>query len=401
MMGAEEMRELETSIKENGFKADEPIVLLDGKILDGRNRWKACETVGVKPVTRVFGEDLGADPLSYVLRKNLHRRHLNDSQRAMIAGRLANMRQGARTDKEPRVNSREVGKADAAKQLGVGTSAVEAARKVISKAAPELVRAVDQGRVAVSAAKAIVTLPRRDQVAIANEKDDRERRRMVAAAKDAAKREWAQTPTAPAFDPEAAIERVMEVIRREERSWPDDVSREPLMQALRLHVAYLERGMQAQPRQEHTPRDAAPTSAPAATEQHQKATPSDRETEEKLQAVKRALPLQQQQEIVIYGERVWPQPRPDNTYEQMCAAAWAFRDLANWVEPGASPTSKAISIRRTTRWLGEWLQGMAPATPEAQAVVRQVRGYLALLQRFAFCLESEPEGECRYPFSPK
>ncbi len=45
---------------------------------------------------------------NFILSKNLYRRHLTTSQRAMTAGRLANMKSGSRTDLGPNANLREV-----------------------------------------------------------------------------------------------------------------------------------------------------------------------------------------------------------------------------------------------------------------------------------------------------
>jgi ParB-like chromosome segregation protein Spo0J len=78
-------------------------VILDqhGLVVDGRNRLAACERAGLEPVTevRTFPDDRAV--LAFIVSANLHRRHLSETQRAMIAARIATMKSGARTDLGP------------------------------------------------------------------------------------------------------------------------------------------------------------------------------------------------------------------------------------------------------------------------------------------------------------
>lgn len=66
----------------------EPILILDGQVIDGRHRLRACEQLGLEPLVRLVSAEDG-DPFGLVVSLNLHRRHLNESQRAMVAARLA------------------------------------------------------------------------------------------------------------------------------------------------------------------------------------------------------------------------------------------------------------------------------------------------------------------------
>ena len=145
-----------------GIKADghlhDKIVLLDGKILDGRNRYRACAATGVTPHFETFNATIHGDPLTYVIAKNLHRRHLTESQRAMLAAELATMKQGERTDVEPSANLQKVSQADAAKLTNVSTRSVASAAKVKNEGTPELRDAVKQGYVPVSLAEKAVHL---------------------------------------------------------------------------------------------------------------------------------------------------------------------------------------------------------------------------------------------------
>jgi hypothetical protein len=77
---------LARDIVANGLR--EPIVMYDGKILDGRNRFLACKDAGV-PFQSI--EMPPGDPVAYEVSRNVIRRNLNDAQRAMAAARLANL----------------------------------------------------------------------------------------------------------------------------------------------------------------------------------------------------------------------------------------------------------------------------------------------------------------------
>jgi ParB-like chromosome segregation protein Spo0J len=79
-MDGPEFGELVADIYEHGLL--QSIVLHEGKILDGRNRYRACQHAGFEPR---FEEWNGESPTAYVLSLNLHRRHLTDGQRAAIA----------------------------------------------------------------------------------------------------------------------------------------------------------------------------------------------------------------------------------------------------------------------------------------------------------------------------
>jgi hypothetical protein len=76
----------------------------------------------------------------------------------MVAARVANMGEGR--PKRETGGIQPVSQSRAAELLNTSRDSVKAARKVLEKGAPELVRAVDQGRIAVSAAKTI-TVDRR------------------------------------------------------------------------------------------------------------------------------------------------------------------------------------------------------------------------------------------------
>src|SRR5262249_35403475 len=69
-----EFKELVEDIKAHGQQL--PILTFEGKILDGRNRYRACRAAGVKPeIGDVLLKD-GQGPVDFVLSLNERRRHL-------------------------------------------------------------------------------------------------------------------------------------------------------------------------------------------------------------------------------------------------------------------------------------------------------------------------------------
>jgi ParB-like chromosome segregation protein Spo0J len=139
-------------IKRNGLL--EAIVQdLDERILDGRNRLRACEAAGVEPRFVVYNGD---DPISFVVSKNFRRRHMNESQRAMVAAKLATLPRGRRAKSD---TSAGLTRAGAAELMNVGEGTVAAARTVLEHAVPEVVSAVERGEMSVTAAAELAKHP--------------------------------------------------------------------------------------------------------------------------------------------------------------------------------------------------------------------------------------------------
>ncbi len=163
LMQGEEYERLKSDIEDNGLR--HPIVLCDGKgewlILDGRNRYRACIELGIKPKTTTY-DGKQDDLLRYVVSANISRRHLNESQRSIVAKKLAAMG-GA--------NLRQ-----AAALLNVSERSVDHASTVVSKGTPELVEAVERGDITVSRAAEIAQHKKAQQNDLATEARDQPRK---------------------------------------------------------------------------------------------------------------------------------------------------------------------------------------------------------------------------------
>lgn len=148
----EEFRGLVKSIRQYGLF--DPILMWQGKIVDGRHRHKACLEAGVEPQYEYLVDDMSFDKVrDRVVGENILRRHLTTGQRAMIAASLANMTHGGDRKSDQAINLSD-GKstAEAAKSLNVGEATVRHAKEV-KRDAPDLAEKVSRGEMSLNAAK--------------------------------------------------------------------------------------------------------------------------------------------------------------------------------------------------------------------------------------------------------
>jgi ParB-like chromosome segregation protein Spo0J len=140
-----ELHELAEDIRKNGLLND--ILIYQGKILDGRNRYRACKIAGVQPTTCQYA---GRDPVGHVVSLNLYRRQLRESQRAMVAAKIATLGEG-RPSKTVSIDTVPT-RGEAAKMLNVGEASVGRAKQILIKS-PELAERVSAGEITVYAAQ--------------------------------------------------------------------------------------------------------------------------------------------------------------------------------------------------------------------------------------------------------
>ena len=154
-------QELMADVLRHGIR--EPIWVYEGKILDGRNRYRAAQAMGVEcPIQEYEGDDA----TGFVISLNLHRRHLSESQRAVVAAKLANLSHGQKTS-DAQICATPVTQSDAAEMLNVSRRSVQAAKVIIDDAPNEVVKAVEAGYMSVNLASQVTTLPDADKAQIA------------------------------------------------------------------------------------------------------------------------------------------------------------------------------------------------------------------------------------------
>lgn len=161
-MTAQEYADFRDDIKAHGL--NRPIMIWQNRwIVDGRHRDRACTETGVIKRYVSFPGTTERELLDYIISENVKRRHLTESQRAIIAAEIANLKntdfRGNQYVLTANLQEAPVTQADSAKALGVSERSVANAVKVKTHGAPELVEAVRSGKVAVSTAATIAAEP--------------------------------------------------------------------------------------------------------------------------------------------------------------------------------------------------------------------------------------------------
>lgn len=168
-----ELEELAADIKANGQEED--IWLYQHMILDGRNRYRACNIAGVLPRTRNFAAKDEEDAVAFAISHNLKRKQYSPSQLAIAAEELTTYKKGdnrfTMAKVEPIVDAYTcastpkpkppMSQGDAAKKLGVSRRLVQKAAAV-KKADPELAKEVKTGKVTLEKAEKVIEIKKAD-----------------------------------------------------------------------------------------------------------------------------------------------------------------------------------------------------------------------------------------------
>jgi hypothetical protein len=145
LIEGDEFNELVASIKTNGQR--DPIITLDGMILDGRNRYRACLEAGIEPRIEPF---TGDDPVAFVTDRNLRRRHLTSGQKAMAVARYATFSRG---NPHRNLNAGQPAfksVAEVAAMVGINKSTVSDAKTICANGTAEEIESVRNGHALIT-----------------------------------------------------------------------------------------------------------------------------------------------------------------------------------------------------------------------------------------------------------
>lgn len=136
--------------------------IADGMVIDGWNRYQACEQVGIDcAVTHL---DPSIDKRDFVMAQNKARRHITQAQLAMATVAVYEWHPAHRVaGKEVDIECPLKSNAELSSISGVHANTIKQAKAVQTKAAPEVLQAVQRGSIGLEKAAAIAQLPKDQQ----------------------------------------------------------------------------------------------------------------------------------------------------------------------------------------------------------------------------------------------
>lgn len=168
---------LERSILTEGCR--DALVLWGEVLIDGHNRYAICQrhSIPFKTIQNDHFKDI-EDVQLWMIDNHLARRSVSDFQRGMLALRkkeIISMRIKAQDESDTSGNEKTdvaipvvkptQSRQEIARVAGISSNAVLQIEKIQRAAAPELVQAVRDGTISISAAAAVATLPSNEQAA--------------------------------------------------------------------------------------------------------------------------------------------------------------------------------------------------------------------------------------------
>ena len=170
---AEDYNRLRDDIRDNGYDSKQPIIIYEGEVLDGWNRWTACLELKINPPTRQFDGN-ESEAIGLVMRTN-KRRNLNSGQWATIAveaediikaiaedGKARQLRKPSDSVTQkfaPQTKDQRTTSHKAAELFNTNRTYVNQAAK-IKQAAPEVFEKVKAGKMTMQdAARAVRAIP--------------------------------------------------------------------------------------------------------------------------------------------------------------------------------------------------------------------------------------------------
>jgi hypothetical protein len=162
LLEGKDYEQLRENIRNHGLYV--PLTIYEGKILDGRNRQRACTELGIEPRIETYEGD---DPVAFAWAVNGERRHLAHGQKAAIAvemlpaleeearkRQLDPLKRGDKFPVPPPVGERnKKGEAvdQAAAIVGISGTSVQQT-KAVKERDPKMFEKIKKGEIAVSRA---------------------------------------------------------------------------------------------------------------------------------------------------------------------------------------------------------------------------------------------------------